>query len=100
MSDDLRDRIAAVLGRHWVSDPAGGTATESWCNCTCGLRITVPGGTRDEAWRRGAQHQAQAIIEELGLFTVDRDTGRTEVLADGSIDFVTETCIVGPWEER
>lgn len=63
--DDLRDRIAAVLHRHWVSEPSGGTATEAWCDCTCGARIAVPGGTRDEASRRGDEHQADAVKAAL-----------------------------------
>ena len=57
----LKERIARVLHEHWVAEPCGGTATEAWTNCTCGIRITVPGGTRDEAWRRGDAHQAEQI---------------------------------------
>lgn len=60
-----RGTIARTIGEHWVSGPNGGTATESWCDCTCGARITVPGGTRDEAWRRGGEHQADAVCEAL-----------------------------------
>ena len=60
-TNPLQERVARALHEHWVAEPAGGTATEAWTDCTCGIRITVPGGTRDEAARRGEAHQAEQI---------------------------------------
>lgn len=57
--------IARAIGDHWVSEPDGDSRTESWCDCTCGVRITVPGGTRDQVWERGDEHQADAVADAL-----------------------------------
>ena len=57
-----RKDIERTIGLHRVSDPSGGCWTEAWCDCTCGQRIAVPGGTRDEAARRGGQHLAEAVL--------------------------------------
>lgn len=92
--DNLRDRIARALRTHSVSEPRGGTATEGWCDCTCGLRITVLNGSRDEAWRRGRSHQAQAIINEFELTVETRNDGCT---ACGE---PPESRILGKWVEQ
>lgn len=51
MSDNLRDRIAAVLNRHKTAD-----VYDEWADCQCGHV-----GTR---WD---DHVADAVIEALGL---------------------------------
>lgn len=97
----MRRRIARVLGSHWVSEPSGGIDTGSWCDCTCGLRITVHGGTRGMAAIRGDEHQAQAIIDDLGLTVERRFVYATDLARDD--EPVTEdmaTRVVGKWEEE
>lgn len=99
---DLRDRIRRVLRRHKPSSPKGGTASAAWCDCSCGHRETVPGGARDTAETRVEDHQAQAIIDALGLtvkrvqIAGDRVSGDGRVMTPGTL----EPIITGRWEKQ
>ena len=68
MSDDLRDRIAAVIQ----------AATDN-------------GASKSDDY-------AQAIIEDLGLTVEERNAGETRVSDEGVVYYVTETRVVGKWE--
>lgn len=59
-------KIAEVLAQHVLSEPNGGTASLSWCDCSCGHQERVHGGTRDRALYLARQHQARAVVEALG----------------------------------
>lgn len=65
MSDTLLERLARVMNDHRVGEPMGGTASEAWVTCSCGARISLPGGTRELARSLGEEHQAEALLAVL-----------------------------------
>lgn len=65
--------IAEVLARHQISRPNGGSATVAWCDCSCGYREEVWGGTREVVEARVKQHQARAVLALLRGEVADDD---------------------------
>lgn len=73
MSDDkTADLVVRVLAEHQISEPAGGTASIAWVQCSCGARLDVTGGTRSFALTLGLRHVMRALVDALvdeGLIT-------------------------------
>lgn len=98
--NELRDKVRRVITKHQASSPNGGTASMAWCDCSCGHQETTRGGDRDLVKARIEIHQAQAIIDDLGLTVEDRnDCSESRTAPDGSIVYGVKYRVVGKWEE-
>lgn len=56
-----QEELAQALSQHVLSEPNGGTAFRSWCDCSCGHREQVDGGLREYAQALARKHQAKAV---------------------------------------
>jgi hypothetical protein len=56
--------IATVLREHRTGLANGGTATGSWCECSCGERNWI-NSTRDMAANKALYHVAAAVADRL-----------------------------------
>lgn len=65
MSAREEQLIAAALTEHQLGAPNGGTASLSWCDCACGHRAEMWGGTRDWAKAEAIRHVAIEILKRL-----------------------------------
>jgi hypothetical protein len=80
VSDNLRDRIAAVQAQHHHWDYAGALA------CACGEEFgRYPSDGWEAAVKDWSEHVADAVIATLGIYEDEMGTGatrRTRIISD------------------